>query len=692
MSADLTASLLAAVRESGLVPAARLADLGRWAADARAGPTRLVKELRRRRWLTDFQIKEIARGRGRELTLGPYLLLDLLGEGGMGRVYKARHTRLDRDVALKVIRQERLTRPTVVERFHQEIRASAQLSHPNVVLAFDADEADGVHYFSMEYVEGTDLARRVRDGGPVPYGVAIDYARQAALGLQHAGERGLVHRDVKPSNLLVTPAGQVKLLDLGLAMLNDATAADSDLRVTRPGVVLGTPDYLAPEQAQNPTGVDIRADIYALGGTLYFLVTGHPPYGGESATEKVIQHITSPPPSLLAVRPDAPPQLDAVIRWMMAKRPEDRPQTPGQAAHALLLLATPVEPPPTAVGFPPATIPPPPATVPPPPATTPTDLTFFDEAPLLPPPPRPAYRPRGERAGRGRGVLIMLGIGGGLLVGLAVAALVATRRGGGDGPLPAEFVNGIGMKLIKLDGGTYRRGATAGEPGAEPADGPPTEAIVLGPLYVATTETTDGQYRRIMGISPSRAAARMRKSGDAPVDSVTWDEAVTFCAKLTAADKGRRTGWAYRLPTEAEWEYACRAGTDTPFSSGPKLVYGRGGVFSLDREAATKGSLGEEDVTAGVMEKNLPYPAGTSFPNPFGLQDMHGNVAEWCADVFTPDLATTAPAPTPAGAFRSVRGGSWRDPAARCRSAARRGQAPSERRDDVGFRVVLALE
>jgi len=155
----------------------------------------------------------------------------------------------------------------------------------------------------MEYVDGTDLARRVKDGGPVPYDVAVDYARQAALGLQHAGERGLVHRDVKPSNLLVTPAGLVKLLDLGLAMLNDATAADSDQRVTRPGVVLGTPDYLAPEQAQNPTGVDSRADVYALGGTLYFLVTGQPPYEGETATDKVIQHITAPPPSLLAVRP-----------------------------------------------------------------------------------------------------------------------------------------------------------------------------------------------------------------------------------------------------------------------------------------------------------------------------------------------------------------------------------------------------
>ncbi len=365
---------------------------------------------------------------------------------------------------------------------------------------------------------------------------------------------------------------------------------------------------------------------------------------------------------------------------MMAKRPEDRPQTPAQAAHALLLIAPPRAVTPAAR---PAPDPPDPAPDPPP-----ADLAFTAPAP----PPRPAYRPRSARTGSRRNRLIMFAVGGGLVVGLAAAALVAGRRGGGDAGLPAEFVNGVGMNMVRLDGGTYRRGAAAGEPGADPADGPPTEATVAGPFYMAATETTDGQYRRIMGHSPAQWAGKLRRSADAPVDSVTWDEAVSFCQKLTAADKGRRAGWAYRLPTEAEWEYACRAGTDTPFSSGAKLVYGRGGVFSLDREAATKGSLGEADVTAGVMERNLPYPAGTSAANPFGLMDMHGNVAEWCRDVFTPDLATPAPDPPPPGAFRAFRGGSWRVPAAGCRSAARRGQSPTVRRDDVGFRVVLARE
>ena len=690
MNVELTDSLLSAVRESGLLDPAMVAELSAWAAATGADPPQVVKELRRRAWLGDFQIKEIARGRGKELYLGPYILVDLLGEGGMGRVYKAHHTRLGRDVALKVIRKEKLTRPSVVQRFHQEIRAAAQLSHPNVVLAFDADQADGIHYFSMEYVEGTDLSKLVRDVGPLSVAAACDYARQAALGLQHAHERGLVHRDVKPSNLLLTPRGQVKLLDLGLAMLNDTGSDPAEHRVTQTGLVLGTPDFLAPEQAQNPTLVDIRADVYGLGSTLYFLLTGRVPYEGNSSTEKLIQHVTAPPPSVSAVRPDVPPQLDALVQWFMAKDPAGRPQTPAHAAYALQPFC------PTPAGTRSGGLPVPQTDrLPAPPPTDVAPAGFDFAGPLIhdTDPGDPKRPPAGSAARRAVVIVAVMSA-----VGLAAVGVVSAGRprqpaappppeGGGA----ADFVNAAGMKLVRLPGGTYRRGAAAGEPGARPEDGPPTPTAV-GPFYAAATETTGGQFKRVMGRTPAQWAARLRNADAAPVEGVTWAEAAEFCVKLTSTpDPARPPGTAYRLPSEAEWEYACRAGTTTPFSPGSKLVYGTTAIFDIAATLAAASPLGEDDPTKGRLERGLPYPAGSTAANPSGLADLHGNVWEWCRDVYQPGL-TTPPVGAAPGAFRSARGGSFREPAANCRSASRKGLAPDTRADDVGFRVVLAEE
>ena len=217
-----TDTLLLALFQAQLLDPGQLASIQTWANEKNADPATAGKELAARGWATLFQINEVYRGRAKDLSVGPYLLLELLGEGGMGRVFKARHTRLGRDVALKVIRKDKLSNPMAVSRFQQEIHAAAQLSHPNVVMAFDAETAGENVFLSMEYVEGTDLTKLVRQNGPMPIPHACEAIRQAALGLQHAHEQGLVHRDIKPSNLLYTPRGQVKLLDLGLAMLNQA--------------------------------------------------------------------------------------------------------------------------------------------------------------------------------------------------------------------------------------------------------------------------------------------------------------------------------------------------------------------------------------------------------------------------------------------------------------------------------------
>lgn len=303
----------------------------------------LARELLQRGWLTAYQINQLSQGRGRELLLGPYVLLERLGEGGMGQVFKARQARLGRIVAIKVIRADRLTSTDAVRRFRREIEAAAQLDHPNIVRALDADEAGGSHFFVMEFVEGTDLGKLVRTKGPLPVATACEYARQTALGLQHAYERGLVHRDIKPSNLLLTTRETVKILDMGLARLDRGEESESTSALTQEGAVMGTLDYIAPEQAQDAHAVDIRADLYSLGCTLYFLLSGRVPFPEGNALTKLLKHRTEPPPPLERLRPEVPPPVAAVVHRLMAKRPEQRYQTPAEAAWALEQALRPAE-------------------------------------------------------------------------------------------------------------------------------------------------------------------------------------------------------------------------------------------------------------------------------------------------------------------------------------------------------------
>jgi Tol biopolymer transport system component len=277
-----------------------------------------------------------------------YRVLGLLGVGGMGAVYKAEHQLMERPVALKVINRVLLDNPATVERFRREVKAAARLSHPNIVTAHDAEQAGDVHFLVMEYVEGQSLARLVAEGGPLPVREACAYVRQAALGLQHAHEQGMVHRDIKPANLMLTPSGQVKVLDFGLARfamesgpaLAEAAAETGPApgesgSLTQAGMVMGTPDYIAPEQARDAHAADVRADIYSLGCTLYDLLAGHAPFPEGTAVEKVLAHAEGKPRPLAAVRKEVPARLARVVEKMMAKDPGHRYQTPAEVAQAL---------------------------------------------------------------------------------------------------------------------------------------------------------------------------------------------------------------------------------------------------------------------------------------------------------------------------------------------------------------------
>ncbi len=278
-----------------------------------------------------------------------YRIVKLLGTGGMGVVYQAEHKLMERHVAIKVIGKEFINHPTAVERFRQEVKAAARLSHVNIVAAHDAEQAGELHFLVMEYVDGVSLDRLVERRGPLPVPHACNYIRQAALGLQHASERGMVHRDIKPHNLMVTRKGQVKILDFGLARFaRETSQAELDLdqnagrkkpALTAHGTVLGTPDYIAPEQADDPRKADIRADLYSLGCTLYFALSGRVPFPKGNAVEKLMQHSLERPTPLAELRPELPAELVHVVERLMAKDPGNRFQSPVEAVQALTPFA-----------------------------------------------------------------------------------------------------------------------------------------------------------------------------------------------------------------------------------------------------------------------------------------------------------------------------------------------------------------
>lgn len=279
-------------------------------------------------------------------------ILEEVNRGGMGVIYKARQLGLNRIVALKVLSPKQTGHPEALRRFQREVQAAALLSHPNIVTVYHTDLQGPLPYLAMEYVAGIDLFRLVHRAGPRPVPDACFYVRQASLGLQHAFEQGLVHRDIKPANLMVTPsplepppaAGtrepRVKILDMGLARVTvPAEGGEGGGSLTQAGEFLGTPDYIAPEQAEDPRKADIRSDLYGLGGALYFLLVGEAPFPAANLMQKLRRQLTEPPPSPAARRPEVPPDLDAVVRNLLARDPADRFQTPAELIAALDALA-----------------------------------------------------------------------------------------------------------------------------------------------------------------------------------------------------------------------------------------------------------------------------------------------------------------------------------------------------------------
>lgn len=316
-------------------------------SSAQACAQRLVE----RGMLTTYQAEQLVQGDADHLILGQYRVLEPLGAGGMGQVFRAEHQLMRRQVALKIMSTRLVSDDAACQRFHQEVQLVAQLRHPNIVMAYDADEDHGLHFFVMEYVSGGDLEQIVQEYGPLPISFACECIRQAALGLHRAHEHGLVHCDIKPSNLLLeqgmdavyaymgqrahknpAPPPAVKILDFGLARLAGMSGTEPG---ARDQALQGTPDFMAPELARDASTTDIRCDLYSLGCTFSFLLTGQVPFPGGSWSEKLVRHHFDPAVSVSSVRPDVPAEIASIVARLMAKEPGDRFASAGEVASAL---------------------------------------------------------------------------------------------------------------------------------------------------------------------------------------------------------------------------------------------------------------------------------------------------------------------------------------------------------------------
>jgi len=679
--------------------------------------------------------------------LGEYELLRELGRGGMGRVYLARHRRMDRIVAIKTLAPQLVRQPKAVKRFRREVKAAARLVHPNIVTAYDAGEKDGVHFLVMEYVDGLDLRSLVERDGPLPLKTAVDYVIQTATGLARAHSRGVVHRDVKPSNLLLDTEGIVKVLDLGLARV-EMERSHGEGELTAPNMLIGTVAFMAPEQGHGPMHVDARADIYSLGCTLYYLLTSTTPYPEKNMVDTILAHQRKPVVSLRDARPDVPAELDAVFRRMLAKDPAERPQS----MEDLIVELRDVLSPSVRVV-----------------AQQRHESVYRQRSSSFEPRSSPA--PRKPRSGSAAGapwLTVRATIG--VVATLAVAAIAVLRLwptpGGqtipdhadglavlgdfgspedspgegfatdparspaapkgvwspassetsapvveGDGPalLVTPFndeqahqaqvdwaahrgfddpwlYNSINMHLMLIPPGTFTAGisleelreweslAAAGariEPPGSSVD--PHRETIGYPFWLSRYEVRIAEFRQFAEATGYVTEAERSGSGwgwvdgrwesgadfcwknlgeltvpdDFPACSISWNDAVAFCRWLSEKETLETVSLVeYRLPTEVEWEYACRAGRQSPWYFGADLDVLPANVWFVGN-------------SGGIM-----HPVGQMLPNAFQLFDMLGNEPEWCLDQQADNL-------------RVQRGGSYSDSPSDVSCATRQLRSPS---------------
>lgn len=695
------------------------------------------------RKLTSFQATVLLEGDNDPLTLGEYVIQDRVGRGGMGTVYRAVHRRMKRVVAVKVLRQDIPHTDILLKRFLREVEVAAKLRHPNIVTAYDAGEQNGISFLVSEFVEGQNLGDLVKQYGPMSLPLAVDIVLQAARALEYAHKEGVIHRDIKPSNLLLDDTGNVKLLDVGLARVNQLELSDvgdsSDLTTT--GMIMGTVDYMSPEQAQDTRLADERSDVYSLGCTLFFLIVGRAPYAKGTGIERLLAHREQPIPSFRAVSSDVPTEMDDVLASFMSKKPAKRTATMTGVIQLLESLQS--------VGLPDLTLPlntleekPAFAAADSPIAPTrqvdrgldesqldatvlvrsePTDEGASDNVsgtifpsvdserssslPELKTEDAGSLAPTRSSAGASVSAVLLVAIPG--LIALAIVAYLLwpdntmLNRPGGTRPaneMLSDFseesvqayrsrwaaalstgeeqtVNGVDFVLIPPGQFYYGEGIEA------------EERMINKEFFLSNAEVTKGQYEAFVNASGNYQTIAERNgtgwgksngtwaqapgyswknlgenfvSENTPVCCIAYPDAIAFCEWMSSV-----SGRTVRLPTEVEWEYACRCGRLGAWSFGDDETI-------LDRYGWTAGnSRMEIHETRGL------------YPNAWGLFDMHGNEFEWC---FEPDDVSN-----PSPETRPLRGGGFMSLPEEVRCSARqRSQMNEPTRGS--FRVLMESE
>jgi serine/threonine-protein kinase len=596
-----------------------------------------------------------------------------LGAGGMGEVHLAYHDRLNRHVALKLLRPNVIGDEAFAQRFLRESKAMAALSHPNVVAIHDAGEVDGFLYMALEYVEGTDLSKMLRTRGTIDEPTAVRIMIGCCRGLEAIERAGLVHRDIKPANIFLDRAGEPKIGDLGLAR-----HTDGEDRMTLTGAAWGTPAYMPPEQLRGIADIDIRCDLYALGATLYTILTGSEPFTGATSFVVTSRILNEPAPDPRLLNRTISPQLAAIIRTCLEKDRDKRYADPEllrvdleRARDGLPLLHAQV-------------------------LGGPEPATPAPASPL--PGAQPRRTPIGGLPASGPAVdpaLLKVGIYGtaAVVIGLVLYSLQggtstpakttlptpatvtdpapATQVSqpwmnaeGRDtvGPWAVIAVNGVRARMRHIPAGMFQMGSPAGEPGHQTSE-TLRPVTLTRPFWIAETEVTRGLWQAAQGQTADKEEANL------PVDNISWFEAHDFTAALKHALPAETV---VRLPSEAEWEYACRAGSTDAFAAGPAP---------------------DPKEWLGLPSDQAPRAVHQGLPNRFGLYDLHGNVREWCQDNW--DGQTPPPAREefdPLGQLGSLavlRGGAWDLPVAAGRCAARTAANPQEHIKDAGLRFVI---
>jgi formylglycine-generating enzyme required for sulfatase activity/tRNA A-37 threonylcarbamoyl transferase component Bud32 len=665
--------------------------------------------------------------------LAHYEVLEVVGQGGMGIVFKARDTRLHRIVAIKALAPEFATSGTARQRFLREAQAAAAVSHDHIITIY-AVEPGPVPYIVMELIDGRSLQQKIEQSGHLDLVEILRIGYQIAAGLAAAHAQGLIHRDIKPANILLQNGIQrVQITDFGLAR-----AAD-DAGITRVGEVAGTPQYMSPEQAQGRS-VDARSDLFSLGSVLYAMAAGRSPFRAESAVAVLRRVCDESPLPIRDINPEIPPWLASIIDRLLAKDPDERYQTAVEVEVLLGQHLARVQQPFLA------------------------PQAAADELPAT-----PNAQPLAAGRRRWAGLIVLLILAGlfavaeathltnfagrvvpiasqrtsaapGALAGVAPAsdrpkpkdwpadapppakipfdrdqAAAHQQAWAGYLGVPVEFTNTLGMKLRLIPPGEFVMGGTPAEVaealeiGDDPfyretvqSERPQHQVQLSEPWFLGVHEVTQEQYEAVSGENPSyfsphgggQYEVTDLDTRSLPVEQVSWNQAAQFCNALSREEgltekyawKGEactvRPGAGYHLPTEAQWEFACRAGTVTRYwfaATGEQL----------SAYAWNKWNAAGRTHTVGQLR-----------PNPFGLHDLYGNVSEWCQDgwqlayyaQFEQQTAVDPTGPSADFFFRVLRGGSHRYQLLANRSAKRGAGGPNFMQDYLGLRVALSVD